>query len=143
MWGHFSLTLVLITHDDVVIVDRQPFVGVDCNTEETGVSVDQEDLVTRAQVVNDRSLRQVSHVGHVLEQLVLWRVLGLNIGLLEKLDFSVDQTLDFDFAVLFLASLLTLSVASLGVWDPTGGTAFKGSVSKIIVNFSKLNPLFT
>ena len=133
MWGHFSLTLVLITHDDVVIVDRQPFVGVDGDTEETGVSVDQEDLVTRAQVVNDRSLRQVGHVGHVLEQLVLWRVLGLDIGLLEKFDFSVDQTLDFDFAVLFLASLLTLSVASLGVWDPAGGTTFKWSISKLII----------
>ena len=78
MWGHFSLTLVLITDDYVVIVDRQPFVGVDGDTEETGVCVDQEDLVARAQVMNDRSLRQVSHVGHVLKQLVLWRVPSLN-----------------------------------------------------------------
>ena len=141
MWRHFSLALVLVAHNDVVIVDGQPFVGVDGDTEETRVGVDQEDLVTGAQVVDDRSLRQVSHVGHVLEQLVLWRVLGLDIVRLEELDFSIDQAFDFDLAVLLLASLLTLSVTSLGVWNPTGGTAFKGSVSKIIVNFSKLNPL--
>ena len=138
MWGHFSLTLVLVANDDVVIVDGQPFVGVDGDTEETGIGVDQKDLVTRAQVVNDRSLRQVSHVGHVFKQLVLWRVLWLDIGLLEKFDFSVDQTLDFDFAVLFLASLLTLSVASLGVWDPAGGSAFKWSISKLIIKTSVL-----
>ena len=130
MWGHFSLTLVLVAHNDVVIVDGQPLVGVDGDTEKTGVGVDQEDLVARAQVVNDRSLRQVSHVGHVLKQLVLWRILWLDIFRLEHLNFAVDETLDLDFAILLLTGLLTLGVTGFGVWNPAGGTAFEWGVTK-------------
>ena len=55
--GHLSLALVLVAHDDVVIVDGEPLVGVDGDTEETGVGVDQEKLVARLQVVNDGGLK--------------------------------------------------------------------------------------
>ena len=54
---HLSLTLVLVAHDDVVVVDGKPLVGVDGDTEETGVGVDQEKLVARLQVVNDGGLK--------------------------------------------------------------------------------------
>ena len=37
---HLSLTLVLVAHDDVVIIDGKPLVGVDGDAEETGVGVD-------------------------------------------------------------------------------------------------------
>ena len=131
MGRHFSLTLVLVTDDNVVVVDGEPLVGVDSDTEETGVGVDQENLVTRLQVVHDGGLGQVGHVGHVLEQLVLGRVLGLDIVGLEKFDFAVDETLDLDLAVLFFASLLTLGVTGLGVGDPAGGFTFKWGIAEI------------
>ena len=57
---HLSLTLVLVAHDDVVIVDGKPLVGVDGDAEETGVGVDQEDLVARTQVVDNRSLKDIN-----------------------------------------------------------------------------------
>ena len=135
MWGHFSLALVLVAHNDVVIVDGQPLVGVDGDTEETGIGVDQEELVTGAQVVDNRGLRQVGHVSHILEQLVLWRILWLDIIGLEHLDLTIDKTLDFDFAVFLLASLLTLGVAGLGIGDPTGSAAFEWGITEFIIDF--------
>ena len=54
---HLSLTLVLVAHDDVVVVDGKPLVGVDGDTEETRVGVDQEELVARLQVVDNRCLK--------------------------------------------------------------------------------------
>ena len=131
MGRHFSLTLVLVTDDNVVVVDGKPLVGVDSDTEETRVGVDQEDLVARLQVVDDGGLGQVGHVGHIFEQLVLGRVLGLDIVGLEKLDFAVDETLDLDLAVFLLASLLTLGVTGLRVGDPAGGFAFKRGIAKV------------
>ena len=60
MRRHLSLTLVLVAHDDVVIVDGKPLVGVDGDTEETGVGVDQETNVTLGQVVDDGGLKLIS-----------------------------------------------------------------------------------
>ena len=131
MGWHLSLTLVLVANDNVVVVHGEPLVGVDSDTEETRVGVDQENLVTRLQVVDDGGLGQVGHVGHIFEQLVLGRVLGLDIIRLEKLDFAIDETLDLDLAVLFFASLLTLGVAGLGVGDPAGGFTFKWGIAEI------------
>ena len=154
---HLSLALVLVAHDDVVVVDGEPLVGVDGDTEETGVGVDQEKLVARLQVVDNGGLKsfvkcdpnkllwkglldsklccltylgQVGHVGHILQQLVLWRVLWLDILGLEQLDFTVNETLDLDFAVLLLTSLLTLGVTGLSVWNPAGGTTFEWSIAE-------------
>ena len=53
---HLSLALVLVAHDDVVVVDGEPLVGIDGDAEETGVGVDQKDLVAGAQVMDDGSL---------------------------------------------------------------------------------------
>ena len=60
MWGHFRLSLSLVTTDNVVIVDRKPFVGVDGDTEETRVSVDQKANITLGQVVDDGGLNLIS-----------------------------------------------------------------------------------
>ena len=57
--------------------------------------------------MDDGSFRQVSHVGHIFQELVLGRVLGLDIFGLVKLDFTVSQSLDFDLAIL-LTELFTL-----------------------------------
>ena len=149
MGRHLSLTLVLVADDNVIVVDGEPLVGVDSDAEETGVGVDQEDLVARPQVMHNRSLEtlivysktllylgQVGHVGHILKQLVLWRGLGFDIVGLEELDLAVDETLDLDLAVLLLAGLLTLGVASLGIRDPAGGATLERSVSKESINSS-------
>ena len=57
MWGHFRLSLALVATNDMVIVHWKPFVGIDGDTEETGVGVDQEKLVARLQVVDNRCLK--------------------------------------------------------------------------------------
>ena len=82
-------------------------------------------------------LGQVGHVGHVLQQLVLWRVLWLNILSLEHLDFAINKTLDLDFAVLLLTSLLTLGVTGLSVWNPAGGTTFERGIAEIECFFTE------
>ena len=85
------------------------------NQEElTRIGVDEEKLVSRVQVVDDSSFGQISHVGHIFQELVLGRVLGLDIFGLEKLDFTVSQTLDFDLAIL-LTELFTLKY-QLIIW---------------------------
>ena len=53
---HLSLTLVLVADDNVVVVHGEPLVGVNSDAEETGVGVDQEQFVARAQIVDDRGL---------------------------------------------------------------------------------------
>ena len=60
MGRHLSLTLVLVADDNVIVVDGEPLVGVDSDAEETGVGVDQEDLVARTQVVDNRSLKDIN-----------------------------------------------------------------------------------
>ena len=87
-------------------------------------------------------LGQVGHVGHVLQQLVLWRVLWLNILSLEHLDFAINKTLDLDFAVLLLTSLLTLGVTGLSVWNPAGGTTFERGIAEIECYFFTDRKLF-
>jgi hypothetical protein len=134
---HFSLTLVLVADDNVIVVHGKPLVGVDSDAEKAGVGVNQEQLVARAQVVDYGGLGQVGHVGHVLKQLVLGRILGLDILGLEHLDFAVDETLDLDLAVFLFASLLTLGVTGLRIGDPAGSSAFKWSIALNGVNFSQ------
>ena len=63
----------------VGVIDREPLVGVDGDAEEAGVGVDKEALVAGFQVVDHSSLGKVGHIGHVLNQLVFWRILLLNV----------------------------------------------------------------
>ena len=46
MWRHFRLSLALVTTNDVIVIYWEPFVGIDSDTEETGIGVDQESNVT-------------------------------------------------------------------------------------------------
>ena len=85
--------------------------------------------------MDDGGLGQVGHVGHVLEQLVLGRVLGFDVIGLEHFHLAVDEPLDLDLAVFLRAGSLTKSVTSLGVGNPTGSFAFKRSIALNGVNF--------
>ena len=76
---HFRLSLALVATDDVVVIDGKPFVGVDSDTEETRVGVDQESSVSLVQVIDDGSFGKVSHVGQIFKKLVFGRVLLLNL----------------------------------------------------------------
>ena len=76
-------------------------------------------------------LRKVGHVGQILQQLVLWRVLWLDIVSLEHFDLAVDETLDLDLAVLLLASLLTLGVTGLGIGDPASSATLEWGIAKV------------
>jgi len=127
---HLSSALVVVAEDDVVVVHGKPLVRVNGDTEKTRVGVDKEELVSRVKIVHDGGFRQVGQVGHILQEFVLWRVLGLNILGFEQLDFVVGQALDFDLAV-FLAQLQTLAVAGLGVGNPNGGFTLKRGISDI------------
>merc|ERR1719193_200291 len=60
-------------------VHHQPLVGVDTDTEQAGVGVDLENLVTGSQIVEDAGLVQDGQVGHVLLLLELGRVAFQNL----------------------------------------------------------------
>ena len=55
-------------------IDGVPLVGVNDNTEEARVGVDELGLEADLQVVEDRGVVQVSQVSHVFALLELWRV---------------------------------------------------------------------
>lgn len=61
-------------------VDREPFVGVDGDTEEARVCVDHPASITLAQVVQYGCLVEVRHHGHVLQQVEAGRVHGLQLS---------------------------------------------------------------
>ena len=65
---------MMIQSDPHHCVDREPLVGVDGNTEEAGVGVDQPLNIPLVQVEEDRSVVEVGEVGHVLAAIILGRV---------------------------------------------------------------------
>merc|ERR1711917_105148 len=121
----------------MVIIYRKPLVGIDCNTEETRVGVNEENFISGLQIVDDRSFRKIGHVSHIFQKFVFWRILWFNIFFLEHLHFTINKSFDFDlldlglFISLFFTSLLTLGVTSFSVWNPTGCSTFKWSISDI------------
>ena len=74
MGRHLSPPLILILGHHLSCIDGKATVGVDSDTEETGVGVDQRVLVSHPQVVEYAGLVQEGHVGHVSDELVLGRV---------------------------------------------------------------------
>merc|ERR1712142_1439965 len=80
---HLSLPAALVVVDDLLCVDGQAAVGVHSYAEKTGVSINKSALVARGQVMQDRGLVQVGHVGHVFDLLVLWRVHLLDVIFLD------------------------------------------------------------
>jgi hypothetical protein len=67
-----SLVPVKSSHD--VGVDHEPFVRVDTDAKETGISVNLEDFVTIPQIVENAGLVEDGQVGHVLLLLELGRI---------------------------------------------------------------------
>merc|ERR1712073_87014 len=74
-------------------VDGEPLVGVDGDTEEAGVGVDQLVLVPDHGVPQDAGVTKVGEVGHVLGAVVLGRVHLVKPSLLEHLLFPANLDL--------------------------------------------------
>merc|ERR1712045_11807 len=91
-------------------VDGETLVGVDGDTEEAGVGVDQLVLVPDNRVPQDAGVTQEGEVSHVLGAVELWRVDLVNLVLLEHLDLS--SNIDRDL-VAILGLDKTLKVATL------------------------------
>merc|ERR1719412_759281 len=103
-------------------VDGEPLVGVDGNTEEARVGVDQLVLVPDHGVPEDASVTEVGQIGHVLGAVVLGRVHLVKLSLLEHLLFSANLDLGLaavnrqEFALIVATSgLVRAPVGLLGV----------------------------
>ena len=46
MRRHFSFSFVFVTTNNVIVIYWKPLVGIDSDTEETGIGVDQETNIT-------------------------------------------------------------------------------------------------
>ena len=85
MWRHFILSLATVDTNNMVIVDREPLVWIDSDTEETGIGVNHESLVSFVQVVDDSSFGKVGHVGQIFQKFVFWRILAFKFGFLKSI----------------------------------------------------------
>ena len=84
MWRHFILSLATVDTNNMVIVDREPLVWIDSDTEETGVSVNHESLVSFIQIVDDSSFGKIGHVGQIFQKFVFWRILEFDFRFLNE-----------------------------------------------------------
>ena len=71
---NFIPPLATVDTDSPHGVDGEPLVGVDSDTEETGVGVDQPLNVAVLQIEEDGGVIEIGEAGHVLAALVLGRV---------------------------------------------------------------------
>jgi len=85
MRRHFSLSLASVTWDNVVRIHGQQFVRVDRHAEQARVRVDEEEFVTLAQVVYDRSFGQIRQIRHVFSKLIFRGILRLDVLFLDFL----------------------------------------------------------
>ena len=74
MRGHLIPPLTTVETHGPHGVDGEPLVGVDGDTEETGVGVDEPLDVALLQIEEDRGVIEVGEVRHVLTAVVLGRV---------------------------------------------------------------------
>lgn len=74
-------------------------VGINSDAEKSGVCVDQKAEVARVQIVDNRGLREIGHVCHILQKFVLGRVLRLNLLSREKLFLVIYQSLDLKTSI--------------------------------------------
>ena len=74
MRWHLITPLEPVDSNSTLSVDREPLVGVDSDTEESGVGVNQSLHVSSFQVEQDRGLVQVGQIGHVFTHVKLGRV---------------------------------------------------------------------
>ena len=73
-------------------VDGEPLVGIDGNTEEAGVGVDQSLNIALLQIEEDRCVIEVGQAGHVLTAVILGRI-DLNIGILKIKNDKIKEIL--------------------------------------------------
>lgn len=100
--GDFISPLALVDLDDTRSVDGVTLVWVDSDAEETGVGVDELDVVTLPQVVQDRGVVKVGQVGHVLAF--------------------------FEFGGVHLLYQILLEVLGLATWDTNGDEVTLGAL---------------
>ena len=62
----------------MVVVYRKPFVGIDSDTKETRIGVDEETNISFGKIVDNGCLGEIGHVGQIFEQFVFWRILFFN-----------------------------------------------------------------
>ena len=62
MRRHFSFSFVFVTTNNVIVIYWKPFVWIHSDTKETRISINQKSDISFGQVVDDRSLRKISHV---------------------------------------------------------------------------------
>jgi hypothetical protein len=101
-------------------VDGEALVGIDGNTEEARIGVDELILVPYHRVPQDTGIIKVSQTSHVIRAIKLRRVNLTNLILLE--DFDISRFQDFDRGLLTIHRLnQTLQVATSALLrDPAG-----------------------
>merc|ERR1712168_369230 len=103
---HFRTFFSTVHIDNHRTVNRQPFVGIDTNTEKTGVSINTHRLITGSKIVQDTSFVQESHVGHVRSLFEFRRVDLLKEFFLYLNGLStVTIYSDFSFCIYFSRNL--------------------------------------
>ena len=70
MWRHFRLSLALVTTNNMIVIYWKPLIGIDSDTEETRIGVDQKSDISFGQIVDNRGFRKISHVGQIFNQFV-------------------------------------------------------------------------
>ena len=85
MWGHFRLSLALVTTNNVIVVYWEPLVGIDSDTEKTGIGVDKESDVSFGQVVDDGGFGEIGHVSQIFQKFVFWRILEFDFRFLNHM----------------------------------------------------------
>ena len=81
MRRHFIPPLGTIDSNSFHGVDWEPLVRVYCNAEEARVGIYEPLNITLLQVEQDRSIIEVSQVGHVLATVILWGIRLRSIGM--------------------------------------------------------------
>ena len=117
-------------------VDGEPLVGIDSDTEETRVGVDQSLNIALLQVKQDRSIVEVGQVGHVLTAVVLGRVDLGDQFLLEGLSLSSPgllEDLDHDLVAIGLLDD-TLAELLLGVRNIARSLGIVGLLSNLLLD---------
>jgi len=80
---HFITPLATVQFGTPKSVDRVTLVGVDGHAEETGVGVNELNVVSLLEVMQDRSIIKVCQAGHILAFLILGGVDLRNLFFLE------------------------------------------------------------
>ena len=120
-------------------VDGEPLVGIDSDTEETRVGVDQSLNIALLQVEQDRSIVEVGQAGHVLAAVILGRIdLSHEVLLvflrLARTGSSHDLHLDF-----VTSRLLNKSLTELLFWmrNITGSLGIIRLLRNLLLQFSR------